>query len=242
MGDDDYQYSDRLRRLPEPISVEEALGEASGGIKVPDGQELTVGPLHKHAADFRIAEVRSFHDMQRMGFIPEQVTEDAVIQAVRKDDRLHREALRHHGVKTCSCESGAAPSQPMVRRRHYQDHLIEVLQPLYRQALSADDTAVVHPFRYADKWLSRGNKYLVGLFSLEDIDIGRSATLVMTASVTAVYARNVTIGSAGRFRLNGGNVLVKCKTLNGPSRFGDSIGSVVKSLSGLTRDLLEASQ
>ena len=174
----------RFAGLPSVVSVEEALREPSLTIRVPDGEQMTVGPFKAEPKSFRLAEIREFKDLHRLGFVSDRISEEHAVKALRADERAHREAVRQGDGATCSCEGAEGSQVRHALRRRFQDNFIELLQPLYRQALSADDPAVVHPFKRLQGWLERSSIYLIGICVLQDIVIGNKATLTMTPTVT----------------------------------------------------------
>ncbi len=230
----------RMRKLPDAVSVEQALQRPSLSIRVPDGKEMTVGPFNEQPKCFRLAEIVSFEDLHRLGFVSDRISEERAVQALRADERAHREAVRQGAgmVGSCSCHAEEGSQAARILRRRFQDNLIELLQPLYRQSLTAEDPAVVHPFRRLQDWFNRPSKYIVGICLLEDIDIGKSATLTMTPTVRALYVNNINIGDFGRLHFQSGNVHVRCASLNGPTR----LVNVKKYIPGLDRELLEERQ
>lgn len=231
---------DRMRKLPDVVSVEAALRKPSRSINVPNGEVVTVGPFNEHAKGFRLVEITNFEDLHRLGFVPDQVSEDHAVKALRADERAHREGVRRRtGISDpCSCGSQDGNQTPRILRRHFQDNLIELLQPLYRQSLTADDPAVIHPFQRLQSWLNRPSRLLLGLYALEDINIGKNATLTMTPTVRALYANNINIDDFGRLHFQSGNVHVRCATLNGPTR----LLQIKKYIPGLSRELMEVQQ
>lgn len=227
-------------RLPDPVSVEAALSSRSGDIRVPAGTELTVGPFSGYADTFKLARVETFADIQKLGFVPEHITEEGAVNALRNDDKLYRDARRNLDMDHCSCSdhySGSTSDRPTALRRHYQDHLLELLLPLQRRSLLAADTDIVHIYRQIQRWASRPAVYLVGLVSISDIEISEKATLFMTHTVTSLYARNINMGANSRLRFHSGNVHVRCETLNGPNRLVSDRANLERYVYGLSREL-----
>jgi hypothetical protein len=227
------------RELPTPVTVEEAMRDAEFDVTVPDGMVMAAGPFEAEYADaFRLAEVTAFADLQRLGFIPDLVDENSLVEAVRADERVFRGLLHRRGTAdpdpSCACAAGHADGAPTLARRHVQDRLVDLLQPLHRDVLRADDPAVLHAYHHARAWMARPNRYLVGIYALNDINIGDRATLTMTPTVQALHARDITIGDEGRLRFTGGGVHVRCRTLNGPSRFAS--GNLDKYVRNLGRE------
>lgn len=211
--------------LPEPIPAAEAIRESDTEIRVPDGTELVIGPFERqYARAFRIARVDSFKDLHTLGFVHRDVREEHATRAYRDDDRAFRDATlgRGRGARavptSCSCGGQKAEAAPPARR-HFQNHLIDLLQSSITDTLSSDHPAVVHTYKHVKSWLSLG-PHLVGLYALNDITIGDRATLTNTPTVKALYARDITIGKEGRLRFLSGSVKVRCRNLNGtPSDF-----------------------
>lgn len=228
-----------MREIPTPISVEEALRDTSLSLDIPEGTELTVGPFEEQFFEaFHLVEVRSFDDLRQLGFIHREISEEQMIRAIRADDLSHRESLERvtSHSSSCSCEGQDYQREIRISRRQFQNNLIELLQPLHRDLLKANDPAVIHPYHHSKAWLSRSSLYIVGIYSLFDINIGDKATLTMTPTVQALYANDINIGRDGRLRFTSGGVHVKCKTLNGPSRFSD-LKLVEKYVGGLSREI-----
>jgi hypothetical protein len=230
-----------MRELPPPISVEEALRDATFNINVQEGMDVTLGPFEaQYSEAFRLAEVTTFEGLHLLGFIQKEIAEEQILKAIRADDRVFREShQRQHMIghkPSCSCEERETRTVAEIPRRQFQDHLIDLLQPLYRDLLRADDPAVIHPYRHARAWMGRPNLCLIGLFALNDINIGDNATLTMTPTVQALYANDINIGKNGRLRFTSGGIHVRCSTLNGPSRFS-SVVNFEKYVSGFSREV-----
>jgi hypothetical protein len=206
------------KELPKPVPAAEAIRESDVEIRVPDGTELTIGPFERqYAHAFRIARIDTFKDLHTLGFVHREVREDQVTQAYRLDERAFRDATlgRSAAVRSsCGC-GGHRPEPNPLARRHFQNHLIDLLQSSFGQTLSADHPAVLHTFKHVKSWLSMG-PHVVGVFALADIVIGDRATLTNTPTVKALHARDITIGKEGRLRFLSGSVKVRCRNLNGP--------------------------
>lgn len=232
-----------MRELPKPVPVSEALRETSIDINVPEGATMVAGPFERQHFDaFRVAEVTSFKDLQVLGFVPQQVSEEQLTRAIRQDDREHAAWL--HRTRTassshCTCEGSQRRSEAAPARRYFHNNLVEVLQPLFRGALTADDPAVKHTYHHARTFLS-ASRLAIGLFRLRDINIADNATLTMTPTVQALYANDVNIGRNGRLRFTGGGVYVRSRTLNGPSLVAEALATPASNyIRGLARETRE---
>lgn len=214
----------QYNQLPEPVSAAEAIRDSDTHIRVPDGAEVVIGPFERQYANaFRIARIGTFKDLQTLGFVSSNLSEEQITRAYRNDERAFRDAivsvspsyLPVAAAPSCGCgEKRVAPARPS--RRHFQNHLVELLQSSITQTLSPSHPAVVHAYRHVKSWLSLG-PHVVGIYALSDIVIGDHATLTNTPTVKALYARDITIGKEGRLRFLGGSVKVRCRNLNGPS-------------------------
>jgi hypothetical protein len=204
---------------------------------------MTAGPFEERYSEaFHLAEVRSFDDLHVLGFIRKEITENEMIEALRADESVFREASRKHQhraayLSNCSCDESGSGSVVALPRRLFQDHLIELLQPLSRELLAVDDPEVRHHYYHARSWLSRSNLHLVGIFTLNNINIEDRATLTMTPTVQALYANEITIGNQGVFRFTSGGVHVRCNVLNGPRRVFSEVRDITKYMTGLTREV-----
>jgi hypothetical protein len=222
-------------KLPSPISVEIALSQKREDLRVPDRETLSVGPFTEHSRHFSIVEIREFSDLHHLGYVPKEISEQDAVDAVRADDAVYYRNLRD-GAKAAACNCDEPHGEPRkIRRRDYQDHFWQLVQPLYREPVSFSDTAVVHAYGQVQSWLKRKARYYVGLSVLENIHIGKEATLRMTPSVSTVHANEVTIEGGGRFRFDGKKIHVKCNVLNAPNPFLEV--AVHKYLSGFTNEL-----
>jgi len=227
-------------QLPKPVPASAALEGASISIEIPNGGVEFLGPFEqKYAEGFRIAEISSFKDLQLLGLLHGDLREEQVVQAIRADERTYRDLLVRTGQSPyrraskshearCTCGSQHTEAN-VLSRRHVQNNLIDVLQPLVGDTLASVHPLVIHTYHHAKNWLTGPSPVLVGISVLEDITIGDNAVLTATPSVLGLYARNIIIGKEGRLRFTGGSVKVRCRTLSGPSLLASMI-----SLPGLT--------
>lgn len=211
-----------MREDPQPMRVIDALANPTHSIDVPDGETAVAGPFaERHFEGFRVAEIQSFDDLQLLGVIPAAVAEDDVMVALREDDRLFRASQQRTGAplrdSSGRCARGQDVMTPAVGRAHFQDHLIEVLQPRFGSGLSPTDPAVMHVYRQARTRLARTSRNFIGIYNLLNINVGKDAVLEMTPAVGGLYVADaITIGDNGRLRFRGGSVHVRCTELNGP--------------------------
>ncbi|RYZ81475.1 MAG: hypothetical protein EOP04_23915 [Proteobacteria bacterium] len=220
-------------KLPSPVSASEVLKGTAISIEVPNEASEKIGPFERRYSEgFRIAQVSSIRDLQVLGFVHADLREEEAIQAIRADERLYNDwQIRNsqHAYKKCieplenhcSCHSQQNEAT-VLSRRHVQNNLIDVLQPLVADTLTTVHPIVQHSYYHIRRLITRRTALLyVGIFLLEDITIGDHAVLTTTPTVGGLYARNINIGKEGRLRFTGGNVKVRCKELNGPSRFSE---------------------
>jgi len=230
-----------MRDLPRPIPVSEALRESGIDINVPEGATVVAGPFERgHYEAFRLAEVTSFKDLHLLGFVHPHLSEERLVHAIRQDDRAHRDAIQRSATSSasdCQCEHQAGRGVAPSRRRLFNHHLAELMQPLFKASLAVDDPAVLHTYHHVSAYLAASARFIVGIFRLRDINIADNATLMMTPTVQALHANDVNIGRNGRLRFTSGGVHVKSRTLNGPSLFTDATSAVIaKAVRGLSRE------
>lgn len=203
-------------QLPSPVSVHEAMARPREDLRVPDYETLSIGPFTRHSKHFQIVEIREFTDLHRLRFVPSSIREKDAIEAVRADDAAYYRSVRDHAPSDCACEGASAPGHG-VKRRQFQDSFWQLVQPLYRQPIAYGDTAVLHPYKHIQAWLNRSAHYYTGISLLENIFVGKGATLRMTPSVSTLHANEVTVEDNGRLRFEGKRIHVTCNVLNGPS-------------------------
>jgi hypothetical protein len=235
-----------MAQLPSPVSVGEALRVDGHDIRVPDGGSLTIGPFERSSSGaFRLAEISTFADLHRIGFLSTDLPEQDVLQAFRADDRVYREAVLRRRTSepdaSCSCD-GHHRAAPTFSRRHVQNNLIDVLQAHSRASLAADDLTVLHTYGRVKAWLNRPPRYLVGVVVANDIMIGDNATLTMTPTVESLHANEITIGGNGHLSFAGTSIAVKCHVLNGPSKFSSQSLMIDKYVKGLARERVRGVQ
>jgi hypothetical protein len=212
--------------LPSPVSASEALKAADINVDVPNGASEKLGPFEgKWAQAFRVAEIKSFRDLQQLGFVHRELREEHAVQAIRADERAFREASlpsvsraqRARPSQGCSCaEVSREAAFVAPTRKRFQNNLIDVLESVVGGVLRVDHPLVSHSYYHVRTWLERGGRYAVGVIALQDITIGQNATLTVTPAVSGLYARDITLGDQGRLSLTGGGIKVRCREVTGP--------------------------
>jgi hypothetical protein len=106
-----------MREFPEPIYVEDALRGNGVQIEVPPGEILTIGPFEERYADvYRIAEVRSFADLQALGLVPDGISEQEASAALVADDRDFRGRRDLGDRPNASCQDGRPAEARAISR------------------------------------------------------------------------------------------------------------------------------
>ena len=222
-----------MREFPEPVDVEYALRATGIQIEVPSGEMVTIGPFEARYADaYRVAEVRSFEDLQSLGLVPRGLSEQTARDALLSDDRAFRERRGDAAERSaCACEDASAAPAARIRRSRIQASLGEALASPSRKSSALDDPGVIHVYHHLARWFDKPARYLVGVIRAQNIFIGWDGILVMSPTVTVVDADVIDIADSGRLKFQASSVNVRCATLNGrfplpsPGSHGPSPGS-----------------
>jgi hypothetical protein len=212
-----------MREFPQSIDVGRALQSNGVTINVPPRESITIGPFEtRHAETFRIAEVRSFSDLQSLGLVPRNLSEDVARDAMLGDDDEFRTLRRtarsapEHGE--CSCHEQEAGHGPSIRRSRVQSRLAEALassMPAFRRSAAREDAGVVHIYQHLRRWFDQPAAFLVGLVRANSIFIETDGVLVMSPTVSVLDVDTIDIRLGGRLRFQGSSVNVRCGTMNG---------------------------
>jgi hypothetical protein len=196
--------------LPEPVTVQEALGAPRVDIEVPDADARWFGPFDRHDGGYHIAEVQRFEDLRDLRMIPDDISEQDVVDALRADDDAFREQRERLAREDdCSC-----PNRP-ARRSHRK--LIEVLYAVRGRFIEPTDPEVVQVHHHVRRWMERSVPFYVGLASAQNITVGVNGTLVMDSTVHVVRADTIRLASGSRLMFMSGSVNASCGTVSGPN-------------------------
>lgn len=145
-----------MRKALEPVSVHEALRKNEIRIEVPPQEIRTVGPFEERYAEaFRVAEVKSFEDLQVLGMIPRELTEPRALDAIRADDAAfrdrHRELQRE--LRDCDCQEHSSANVTSFRRSRIQSSLATLLPDHFRSRLDLDEVnpGILHVYGHLSR-------------------------------------------------------------------------------------------
>ena len=212
-----------MREFPQSIDVSRALQSNGVSINVPPGESLTTGPFEaRYAEAYRIAEVRSFADLQSLGLVPRDLSEEVARDAMLGDDdefRTLRRTARNAAERgECSCHEQTAGHGSSIRRSRVQSRLSEALASStrgFRSAAAREDAGVVHVYQHLRRWFDQPANFLVGLVRANTIFIETDGLLVMSPTVNVLDVDTIDIRLGGRLKFQGSSVNVRCGTLNG---------------------------
>ncbi len=191
------------------LTAKDALRLELRPIEVPENAEILLSPANpEYASCFARVRLKSYEDLQTLGFVPRRLAEEKVRQAMAADDGevydLAGKMLRQSSGE-CGCSKGAAhvtvlrgsPIRSVynnIRKRH-NPALARVLADHYGTQM-AWDTPVPAIVR---KWVVavRLNPEII-IALLGDITIHKNATLAVAASSKSLMAWNIWIHTTGR--------------------------------------------
>jgi hypothetical protein len=203
--------------FPKPLRPAEALRKSGTAIDVADGETVAVGYFSESYPEiYRIAEVAGIEDLQTLGLIPQDLSEQELIEAVAADDASFQEqAPQAHKADTACC-SDCASETSATKRRWFQANLARVVSKSYKRRLAVTGPEVLSIHHQVGRVLNTHGVLLVGIANPNDITIGAGSTLLMAPTVHLLNADVITIKANGVLRFESANVHVRCNELTGP--------------------------
>lgn len=206
-----------MRTFPTPLSATAALQDSGTTIDVPDGESIAIGYFSESYPEvYRIAEVRQFEDLQTLGLVPEDLSEQDTIRAISEDDASFNQQTPTtrlaRGTRCADC----APEAGLVKRRWFQANLAQLLAKSYKRNVAPDGPEVLNVHYHVSRVLNSRGVLLVGIAYPNDVNVGVGSTLHMAPTVHVLNANVITIKSEGVLRFEAANVRVRCNELNGP--------------------------
>lgn len=202
------------------VTSEEALRRDVTDVLVHEDEELVLTPKRREfAKHFARVRLRRFSDLQALGLVPRHIDEQAVRGAMAADDedalRLAKDmvARRPLAVRPCDCHgrSGteAAPARFDVDlkghyvqvRQSYHPALAKTLSAHYGTTFSYDSVLASTVRQWTRRLEARA---LIELALVQDITIGRGATLVLSDDTSVLLARSIRIHRSGKLIHRGG--------------------------------------
>jgi hypothetical protein len=225
---------DRKEEVMSENSVEEALRAQREDLHVEPDTEIVLGPENEQlSAARKVVEVRTFADLQLLGYIPESLEEGRVAEALARDDEHARELAREYvlrGRSPCSCGDGddARQEAPLKHSygRAYRDTYIGIQKshaPNLARYMSDASGSSYQPgdlqvarVRGWDTALKRvGPPVMHFIWALKDVEIGKNATLTLGAGENGLYCGELRIHVGGRLVVNGSGVKIRCLAARG---------------------------
>jgi hypothetical protein len=165
---------------------------------------------------FETVVVRSFGDLQVLGFVPGELTEPHVRKAMADDDL---EALRQ-APRPCNCAEGSGGSTTLGSRVLFDE--VRSAQHPHLARLFSDKTGIEH------RWDSISVRMLAGAMSrlalhelhlqlllVQDIIVRPNATLFVDAAVSLLRARDIQLYVGARLVMAGACSKVVCRSVRG---------------------------
>lgn len=227
--------------LPEVavMSARESLRRDLKDLEVPAGSAVTLSPYEREYADrFARVEIKSFDDLQVVGFVPRGLSEDKVRRAIDEDDaealRMAHNALANPPAAGGGCECahpGAADAGRGDLRQHYErarkrfnPSLSRVISEHLRTRVEWDSPVAVAVRKWAQRVGAGGGRYGTAEYVpahrftilqliIRDVIINRGATLHVEPSVQNFLARWILIHRTGRLVHGGGYLKIWASTV-----------------------------
>ena len=234
MNTESTNQSARTEGLPEVrlLTPKDVLRLEPRPLDVPENAELLLSPTNpEYASCFARVRLKSYEDLQALGFVPRTLAEEKVRQAMAADDDegydLAGKMLQQaSGECACSREATHAATwrgSPIrgvynrIRKRH-NPALARVLADHYFTHMAWDSPvpAIVRKWVVALS-LRLKPESLVAL--LGNITVHKNATLTVAASSNSLMAWNIWIHTTGRLVGQGSYLKIWTNSLNHFSNF-----------------------
>lgn len=195
-------------------SAREFLSQEGRTIEVAENSELVLSPSNpEYARHFARVSLKSFEDLQLLGFIPRRLSIEKVRTAIAADDaEVFRLATTMPSQPRCDCHpsdlylkpvslgrGGFRPAYQAIRNRH-NPALARVLSE-HLGTTVAWDHSLVGIVRKWDRFVALNPEIFALL--LDDIVINRNATLSVAAASRSLLARNIWIHRTGKLTHSG---------------------------------------
>jgi hypothetical protein len=223
----EHQNSPENSNQEEPVRCEvlpaaELLRREGRRIEVPENAEVLLSPSNPEFAPFFYqVPLRSYDDLQLLGFVPRRLSEERVRRAIAEDDdEAYRLAISAplEAAADCECSGGANMSRAgrfrgaynALRARH-NPALARLLSEHYGARVEWDSPVAGIVRRWAD---ALRPEYIAIIALLEDITINRNATLFVAPSAKSLLAHNIWIHRTGTLRQQGSYLRVWANSIN----------------------------
>ena len=208
----------RPERPAATITPEDAVRRDVADIVVSEDEETALTPKRREfAKHFARVRLRRFSDLQALGLVPRQVEEQAIRAAIAADDedalRLAKELVVRRPVEArpCECHSHGAAG-PVRFDRDLKSHYLQVRHSyhpaLAKQLSGRYGTSFAYDSVFAGtvrQWTRRLEaRAVIEVAVVQDITIGRGATLVLSSDTSVLLARSIRIHRSGKLIHRGG--------------------------------------
>jgi hypothetical protein len=195
------------------VSVEEALHSRGVSIVVPERENHSVGLLGDSFHDaYRIADISRFEELQLLGLVPQELTEQQAADVLAADEREFRDRRNAVVERECSCNGQENGAQGRHMKRSHAN-LAEVLGNSRGRPVQADGLDVANVYRHLSRWINRKSNLAIGIARADEMQI--AGTLDFSETVHHIVTETIDIWPSGTLRLRGGYVQVVCEELNG---------------------------
>ncbi len=205
-------------------TAKEALRHEVRQIVVPENAELLLSPSHPELANFFVrVHLKSYEDLQLLGYVPRRLHEEKVRQAITADNeevyRLASSMASQLSPPDCECQYQSAHTSESFKGslRSTYNRIRNTHNPTLGRLLS-DHLGAHVPWddpiaSITRKWVSRLDDRIflekpVLAVIAEDITINRNASLIVDPGLQSLLAHDVRIHRRGRVVLQGSYIKI----------------------------------
>lgn len=205
-GDNSSNYPDTGVKEIILVSPKEAIRREARTIEVEENTEFLLSPENRELASyFSRVEIKSYKDLQILGFVPRGLAEEKVRNAIAADDNeVYKIAisLPYEPARNCNCKGHSSEATMSwgknlratynsIRKKH-NPALANLLSDYYGKQIEWDSPLPT----IIRNWHDRINRVIITAM-FNDIIIHRNATLLVAPSIKVKLANNIWIHRVG---------------------------------------------
>jgi hypothetical protein len=218
------------------MSAAELIRQDPRDLDVPENTELLLSPDDPHLVHhFARVDIRSYEDLQLLGFVPRGLNLEALHRALGEDDEASQQVAQTQLNRGEPCDDaddqessyGSSMRELTARiRRDYHPSLSRVLSEHYRTEIALDSLRAQIVWKWASS-IERWNERSVVATLFQDITVNKNATLHIDKSNRLLMAGDIRIHKTGKIVRSGGYLKIWAHSVSAFTDFSEVITAAV---------------
>jgi hypothetical protein len=218
------------------MSAAELIRQDPRDLEVPEGTEVLLSPDDpQFAHHFARVDMRSYEDLQLLGFIPRGLDLDALRSAIRHDDEAAQQVAHERLARGNPCDDrerqetsyGSSLRELTAQiRRDYHPALSRLLNEHYRTTIELDSMRAGLTWKWASSLKELDAVSLVASL-FQDITVHKDATLRIDKTDRMLMASNIRIHKTGKIVRSGGYLKIWAHSISAFIDFSEVVTEAV---------------